>query len=163
MCWTKERSTARPYRVSSFGRAFSIVLLNFLSAFTPDPAVSPRKRSAQPSGLNLVAGARRRPSRRSSQAKASTTPSRCRQFPEMGDGHLCVLMVPEHVLKLFERLYEILRAISVDSREELQGVAQTLAFLAELVVLLAGGLFGKWVAEFSHLAIRFANQVRGGG
>ena len=81
----------------------------------------------------------------------------------MGDGYLCVLMVPENVLKLFERLYEVLRRISVDIREEFQSVAQTLAFLAELVVFLAGGLFAKRVAELSQLAIRFADQVRGGG
>src|SRR5215211_2408452 len=89
---------------------------HLLPAFTPDPAVSLRKFSAQLPGLDLVAVRDAAHHEGRLQRQLRTASSRCRQFPEMGDVYLCVLMVPENVLKLFERLYEVLRRISVDIR-----------------------------------------------
>src|SRR5215210_4603832 len=70
-----------------------------------------------------------------------------------------VLMPPQAVLQLFERLDQFSRGlVTIYVRKELQGVAQPLALLAKLVVVLGRRFLREVLACLTPLSVASGDQ-----
>src|SRR5215203_1915002 len=70
-----------------------------------------------------------------------------------------VLMVAEIVLDLLEKLHHLLCRLAVDLLQGLQGVAQALAFLSQLVEVLWGRVLAQRIGALADLLVSIPNEV----